>query len=81
MLTRAVVLGGPVVDAAQLQFHPDTFGRRQAPAVALSDPDRGERERLLGALDRNGGNRSKTARELGLPRSSLLYKLRRLGIG
>ncbi len=39
------------------------------------------RRRFLGdALARNGGNRSATARELGISRQALLYHLRNLGI-
>ena len=36
-----------------------------------------EREIILGALDRNEGNVARTARELGLPRSTLRARLRR----
>jgi DNA-binding NtrC family response regulator len=35
---------------------------------------------LRAALERNGGNRSATARELGISRQALLYHLRNLGI-
>ena len=39
------------------------------------------RRRLLGAaLRRNGGNRSATARELGISRQSVLYHIRNLGL-
>jgi transcriptional regulator with PAS, ATPase and Fis domain len=39
-----------------------------------------EREALLGALDRSGGNRSAAARELGIHRTTLLRKLKRLDL-
>jgi DNA-binding NtrC family response regulator len=38
------------------------------------------RKYLLEALERNNGNRSATARELGISRQALLYHLRKLGI-
>lgn len=39
-----------------------------------------EREHIARALARNGGNRSRTAVELGLSRQALLVKIQRLGI-
>ena len=39
-----------------------------------------KRDLLAAALRRNGGNRSATARELGLSRQALLYHLRTLGV-
>ncbi|MBI4872295.1 MAG: sigma-54-dependent Fis family transcriptional regulator [Candidatus Riflebacteria bacterium] len=39
-----------------------------------------ERQLILQALDRVGGNHSRAARELGVPRTTLLARLRRLGI-
>jgi DNA-binding NtrC family response regulator len=45
------------------------------------DAQRDFRRSFLGAaLERNGGNRSATARELGISRQALLYHLRNLGI-
>jgi two-component system response regulator AtoC len=40
-----------------------------------------ERQTIIQALDRNNGSRVKTARELGISRRSLLYKLQEYGIG
>jgi sigma-54-dependent transcriptional regulator len=42
--------------------------------------ERIERNLLIDALRSNGGNQSQAARELGLPRRTLLYRLERLGI-
>lgn len=42
--------------------------------------ERIERNILLASLYRNKGNQSQTARELGLPRRTLLYRMERLGI-
>ena len=39
-----------------------------------------ERSLVLDCLRRTGGNQSQTARELGLPRRTLLYRMERLGI-
>lgn len=39
-----------------------------------------QQEAILGALDRAGGNRTRAARELGIHRTTLLRKLKRLGI-
>jgi len=39
-----------------------------------------EREFVARALSRNGGNRTRTARELGLTRQALVAKIRRLGL-
>jgi sigma-54-dependent transcriptional regulator len=38
------------------------------------------RRYLLAALERNGGNRSATARELGISRQALLYHIKNLGL-
>jgi two-component system response regulator AtoC len=40
-----------------------------------------ERQTIIQALDRNSGSRVKTARELGISRRSLLYKLQEYDIG
>lgn len=42
--------------------------------------ERVERAYMLGCLRRNGGNRTLAARQLGLPRRTLLYRLGRLNV-
>lgn len=42
--------------------------------------DRVERNLLVDCLRKNGGNQSQAARELGLPRRTLLYRMERLSI-
>ena len=42
--------------------------------------DRVERNLLVDCLRKNGGNQSQAARELGLPRRTLLYRMERLGV-
>ena len=57
--------------------------RDAAPAPTVSEPtdvEEAERAWLLAALRKHGDNRSAVARELGMARSSLLYKLRRYGL-
>ena len=82
VLTRAVVLHGPTIGAEGIRFSPWVFDGDQ-PAT----PGTGERSRdalkvaeirvLQDALRRHKGNRSAVARELGLARSTLHYKLAR----
>ncbi len=56
---------------------------RVGPEVRRWDQAASELRRglLLGALSRNGGNRSAAARELGISRQTLHYHLRRLDLG
>jgi sigma-54-dependent transcriptional regulator len=42
--------------------------------------ERVERNLLFDCLRKNGGNQSQAARELGLPRRTLLYRMERLNI-
>lgn len=42
--------------------------------------ERVERNLLIDCLRKNGGNQSQAARELGLPRRTLLYRMGRLGV-
>jgi len=77
VLTRAYVMGGAYISVKSLEFNPWSF---EPPSPSgVSDPD-SEKSILVAALGRHGGNRSAAARELGIPRSSLLYKLQRLGL-
>ena len=84
VLTRAFVLSGPHVQLDSLMFNPlDTpaprarmlLGERPLPAL-----EQAERSVLEEALNRTGQNRSAAAKELGIPRSSLIYKLKRFGL-
>ena len=54
-------------------------GRVRLPDAPFSLPDL-EREIIEEALRRNDGNRSKTARFLGIPRHVLLYRLEKYGL-
>jgi len=42
--------------------------------------DRTEREIILQALEESGGDKSKAAKRLGIPRSTLYYKMKKLEI-
>ena len=52
------------------------------PAAAHSDPDHlnDDRQRIMNALQRYHGNRNKTARDLGMNRTTLWRKMKRYGI-
>jgi sigma-54-dependent transcriptional regulator len=39
-----------------------------------------ERQRIVDALEKTGGNQTQAAETLGLPRRTLAYKMARLGI-
>ncbi len=75
VLTRAVVMHGHVVRAEHLTLNP--FGCETGPGFSAEDH---ERQQLVEVLDRVQGNRAAAARELGVPRTSLLYKLRKHGL-
>ena len=81
VLTRAFVLGGPRIGAESLSFHRIPV-QTDAPVVVDSSGGLKEQERsfIEAVLNRNGQNRSAAARELGIARSTLHYKMRRLGL-
>lgn len=79
VLTRAYVMHGPRIPVQALSFHQLT-----EPHAVPSGPDStgevSEREHLQSVLARHKGNRTSAARELGMPRSTLHYRLKKLGI-
>lgn len=79
ILTRAYVLGGPKITASSVCFSP--FSSQESPLLprkgVLKDT---ERAILSEAFGRLGGNRSAVARELGIPRTTLHYKLKNYGL-
>jgi two-component system NtrC family response regulator len=81
VLRRAAALGGPLLEPEDLMF-----GSAAAPvdddSVQLSGRsfEQIEREVLLRALRRSGGNQRAASQELGIPRSTLNDKLKRYGI-
>jgi transcriptional regulator with GAF, ATPase, and Fis domain len=52
---------------------------REKSSLQVGGDDLCQRERLRGALRKNGDNCSKAARELGVPESTLRYKLKKFG--
>ncbi len=77
VLTRAWVLGGPRIHPEHLHFHRLEWA---ALPESMAEEDE-ERRQLAELLARHRYNRAAVARALGIPRSTLLYKLRRLGLG
>jgi transcriptional regulator with AAA-type ATPase domain len=74
VLTRAFVLGGPHITAGNLSFHPWAF---DGELPMRQSEDHPERRSIVQALHQHGGNRTRAARALGIPRSSLLYKMKK----
>ncbi|MCB9765320.1 MAG: sigma 54-interacting transcriptional regulator [Alphaproteobacteria bacterium] len=75
VLVRARVFGGPTITRRHI-----TFSGGVGEVGTPTDPEAAERRLLVEALERHGGNRSATARELGIPRSTLLYRMGRYGL-
>jgi len=80
---RAVVMG----DGAELSAADFSFLRQDAKAPAessavpgLSRWEQAERTNILAELARQNGNRTRTARELGIAKSTLFEKLKKYGI-
>lgn len=77
VLTRAYVMGGSLILPDALEF------QAQEAAVASSSRNQleeAERDVVLEALRRHGRNKSQVARALGIPRTTLVYKLQRWGL-
>lgn len=94
VLERAAVLArGDSIRAEHLAFGPRgsrTAKPEPAPAAPASEQAPSsdlatrlediERKELLSALERSGGNKAEVARSLGIQRTTLYYRLKRLGI-
>lgn len=81
VLTRAYVLGGPQIDVTDLSFHQlGVAPAGRGPVARRGSLDEAEKTYLLGVLERHGDNRSAAARELGIARSTLHYKMRKYGL-
>ncbi|ABD86397.1 acetoacetate metabolism transcriptional regulator AtoC [Rhodopseudomonas palustris] len=91
-IERAVVMStGHIIFVEDLPHRisaPGPSAAPPSPSEASAEADRGLRELVMQyearviaeALERNGGNRVRTAQELGISRRSLLYKLQDYGI-
>jgi len=86
MVQRALVLAtGPELTVEDFAFHVDdlpvaTAHLRSAGGSLRDDLKDEERRRIIGALDDCQGNQSKAARLLGMPRRTLVERLRAYGI-
>jgi DNA-binding NtrC family response regulator len=78
VLVRAFVMTGPYVGAREIQFSPDTYAETPPPSEPPSEAE--ERRMVFEVMTRVAGNRSRAAQILGIPRSSLLYRLRKWGM-
>jgi transcriptional regulator with AAA-type ATPase domain len=84
VLTRAVVMYGANVTAHSIEFQQWSFEDRgeESQEQKWSDPNEApEREAIALALAQANGNRTRAAHILGMPRSSLLYKIVKYGLG
>ena len=77
-MSRVVVLAG---EGPLRSEHLSFAGAPRPEGGRLREARRSfERDYVVRALSRNGGNRARTASDLGLTRQALLSKIKRLGI-
>lgn len=74
VLTRAFVLSGGMIDAEHIEVY---TGLEPTPMI-IDGHDEGTFLRRV--FKQCGGNKSKMSRELGLPRTTLIYKLKRFNL-
>jgi transcriptional regulator of acetoin/glycerol metabolism len=55
-------------------------GAAPTPAAPSEEPDSREARRILAALEKTGGHRGNTARELGMERTTLWRKMKKHGM-
>ena len=84
VLTRAYVLGGPRIGPEYLSFHDLGRATPTGPVITVPSLDasveEAERAYLLSVMRKHQDNRSAVSRELGIPRTTLHYKLKRYGL-
>jgi transcriptional regulator with PAS, ATPase and Fis domain len=81
VLTRAYVMNGHRIDAKTLQFHAiDSNPMGTAIELGKGTLKDAEKGYIQSVLDKHNANRSAAARELGIARSTLHYKMKKLGI-
>jgi transcriptional regulator with PAS, ATPase and Fis domain len=78
LMRRMVILAGEtqVVSEGELEL-----GGGEAPATLGEEMAQAERARIVEALAQTRGSKTEAARALGMPRTTLLHKMRRYGIG
>ena len=74
VLSRAFVLSGGDIQTEHIEVFSHTFSQELEPELLDN------RAFLERALLRCDGNKSKTARELGIPRTTLVYKMKKYGL-
>jgi len=80
VLTRAYVLSGTRISADDLSFHDMGTGPAVVMSVGRGTLKDAQRGYIVGVLKKHGGNRSAAAREMGIARSTLHYKMKQLGV-
>ena len=81
MMERAVLLSeGAPIDLEHLQMDKMRIAQLPATPVSSPAPASGERERIQEALIRCGGNQSRAAHLLGMPRRTFCRRLKDLGV-
>jgi two-component system response regulator AtoC/two-component system response regulator HupR/HoxA len=90
VVERAAILArGDVIEPEHLLFRDETEAAAPAAPVQASASkgltlsnrlDNIERQELIGALEKYGGNKAEVARALGIHRTTLYYRLKKLGI-
>jgi len=81
LLCNEPVVGPAFVSLGDLKATPSRSPSTAPPAIDLPGQlDHMERRELCAALERCGGNKAEVARMLGIQRTTLYYRLKRLGI-
>jgi two-component system, NtrC family, response regulator AtoC len=82
VLERAAILArGGVIEPKHLELEQLATSASPVEPLTLSNRlDAIERKELLTALERHGGNKAEVARALGIHRTTLYYRLKKLGI-
>ena len=81
-LERAILLaepGSPITEDLLSDHVTLAAAPGGTPSVLQSRTDGFERQQILEALERSGGNKTRAAEELGITYRGLLKKMRRLG--
>ena len=80
IIRRAILMESAQIDTRHLKFHQLTGISRPEPRPAPLEDRAWDEDYIRAALQRHGNNRTAVAQELGISRSTLLYRLKKLGI-
>jgi transcriptional regulator of acetoin/glycerol metabolism len=78
VLKRLVILAG---DGHEIGAHEIALGTASAPATLLEELAESEKARIAEALKQAANSRTDAAKALGIPRTTLLNKMKRYGLG